>query len=204
MTAFKAFWMAEFFTYLMLSNAKTFYMYVYYDLTFLARDWQRITPFLQAWFSIQIWCLKWYLWHLWLWSQLDLSGIITLDNLELHISLVWDWDRPLWIFLYSIVNCHLLYISQPLRLDIKRKLSARSDRVKCTDLHPSEPWMLASLYNGNVHVWNIESQVCTLNMSNLLVACFTAASAEHGPGDVGAIRPRQMLWLAPGRALDFG
>ena len=48
---------------------------------------------------------------------------------------------------------------QPLRLDIKRKLSARSDRVKCVDLHPTEPWMLASLYNGNVHIWNSESQV---------------------------------------------
>nr|XP_039250416.1 coatomer subunit beta'-like isoform X2 [Styela clava] len=46
----------------------------------------------------------------------------------------------------------------PLRLDIKRKLSARSDRVKCVDLHPTEPWMLVSLYNGNVHIWNIESQ----------------------------------------------
>ncbi|XP_078696891.1 coatomer subunit beta'-like isoform X5 [Branchiostoma floridae x Branchiostoma belcheri] len=46
----------------------------------------------------------------------------------------------------------------PLRLDIKRKLSARSDRVKCVDLHPTEPWMLAALYNGNVHVWNVESQ----------------------------------------------
>jgi len=47
---------------------------------------------------------------------------------------------------------------QPLRLDIKRKLTARSDRVKSVDLHPTEPWMLASLYNGNVHVWNHESQ----------------------------------------------
>ncbi|XP_046850429.1 coatomer subunit beta'-like [Xenia sp. Carnegie-2017] len=46
----------------------------------------------------------------------------------------------------------------PLRLDVKRKLSARSDRVKSVDLHPSEPWMLASLYNGNVHIWNIDSQ----------------------------------------------
>jgi len=45
----------------------------------------------------------------------------------------------------------------PLRLDIKRKLTARSDRVKCVDIHPTEPWMLASLYNGNVHVWNHES-----------------------------------------------
>ncbi|XP_071840387.1 coatomer subunit beta'-like [Apostichopus japonicus] len=46
----------------------------------------------------------------------------------------------------------------PLRLDVKRKLSARSDRVKGVDLHPSEPWMLVSLYNGNLHVWNYESQ----------------------------------------------
>nr|CAB3232869.1 coatomer subunit beta'-like [Phallusia mammillata] len=46
----------------------------------------------------------------------------------------------------------------PLRLDIKRKLNARSDRVKCVDLHPTEPWMLVSLYNGNVHIWNHESQ----------------------------------------------
>ncbi|PSN49934.1 Coatomer subunit beta' [Blattella germanica] len=46
----------------------------------------------------------------------------------------------------------------PLRLDIKRKLTARSDRVKCVDLHPTEQWMLASLYNGHVHVWNHESQ----------------------------------------------
>lgn len=37
---------------------------------------------------------------------------------------------------------------QPLRLDIKRQLNARSDRVKAVDLHPTEPWMLAVLYNG--------------------------------------------------------
>ncbi|KAG8192455.1 hypothetical protein JTE90_017985 [Oedothorax gibbosus] len=47
----------------------------------------------------------------------------------------------------------------PLKLDVKRKLLARSDRVKCVDLHPSEPWMLASLYNGHVHVWNHETQL---------------------------------------------
>lgn len=46
----------------------------------------------------------------------------------------------------------------PLRLDIKRKLTARSDRVKCVDLHPTEPWMLCSLYNGNINVWNFENQ----------------------------------------------
>uniref|UniRef100_A0A5K3FPG1 Beta'-coat protein n=1 Tax=Mesocestoides corti TaxID=53468 RepID=A0A5K3FPG1_MESCO len=46
----------------------------------------------------------------------------------------------------------------PLRLDVRKKLSSRSDRVKAIDLHPTEPWVCASLYNGNVHVWNIESQ----------------------------------------------
>nr|CAG4646053.1 EOG090X01FO [Macrothrix elegans] len=46
----------------------------------------------------------------------------------------------------------------PLKLDIKRRLTARSDRVKSVDLHPTEPWMLASLYNGNVHIWNHETQ----------------------------------------------
>lgn len=50
---------------------------------------------------------------------------------------------------------------QPLRLDVKRVLSARSDRVKSCELQPKEPWMLASLFNGKVHVWSIESQVTT-------------------------------------------
>ncbi|KAF5403054.1 Coatomer subunit beta' [Paragonimus heterotremus] len=56
----------------------------------------------------------------------------------------------------------------PLRLDTKRKLLARSDRVKAVDLHPSEPWLCAALYNGNVHVWNIDVQqlIKTLEVCN--------------------------------------
>ncbi|KAF7269278.1 hypothetical protein GWI33_017733 [Rhynchophorus ferrugineus] len=46
----------------------------------------------------------------------------------------------------------------PLRLDIKRKLTSRSDRVKCVDLHPTEPWMLCSLYSGIINVFNHENQ----------------------------------------------
>jgi len=38
----------------------------------------------------------------------------------------------------------------PLRLDIKKALSQRSERVKCVDIHPSEPWLLAALYSGKV------------------------------------------------------
>ncbi|XP_077292291.1 coatomer subunit beta' [Arctopsyche grandis] len=47
----------------------------------------------------------------------------------------------------------------PLRLDIKRKLTARSDRVKSVDQHPTEPWILCSLYNGDVNIWNYETQL---------------------------------------------
>lgn len=42
---------------------------------------------------------------------------------------------------------------------IQRKLLSRSDRVKSVDLHPTEPWVLASLYNGHVYIYNYETQV---------------------------------------------
>ncbi|KAG0165859.1 Coatomer subunit beta' [Apophysomyces sp. BC1034] len=45
-----------------------------------------------------------------------------------------------------------------MRIDIKRKLLSRSDRVKSVDLHPTEPWVLASLYNGQVYIYNYETQ----------------------------------------------
>nr|VZH97846.1 unnamed protein product [Spirometra erinaceieuropaei] len=59
------------------------------------------------------------------------------------------------LFLKSFIGSRS---SMPLRLDVRKKLSSRSDRVKAIDLHSSEPWICASLYNGNVHVWNIETQ----------------------------------------------
>ncbi|CAI0422642.1 unnamed protein product [Linum tenue] len=46
----------------------------------------------------------------------------------------------------------------PLRLEIKRKLAQRSERVKSVDLHPTEPWILVSLYSGTVCIWNYQSQ----------------------------------------------
>ncbi|CAL9182937.1 unnamed protein product [Musa hybrid cultivar] len=54
----------------------------------------------------------------------------------------------------------------PLRLEIKRKLSQRSERVKSVDLHPTEPWILASLYSGTVCIWNYQSQA-----SHLFLIC---------------------------------
>jgi len=46
----------------------------------------------------------------------------------------------------------------PLRLDSKKKLVARSERVKCVDLHPTEPWVLVGLYDGKVLIWHYETQ----------------------------------------------
>ncbi|KAI3712040.1 hypothetical protein L1987_70589 [Smallanthus sonchifolius] len=46
----------------------------------------------------------------------------------------------------------------PLRLDIKRKLAQRSERVKSVDLHPTEPWILTSLYSGTVNIWDYQAQ----------------------------------------------
>jgi len=42
----------------------------------------------------------------------------------------------------------------PLRLEIKKELTARSDRVKSVDLHPTETWVLSALYNGSVFIWD--------------------------------------------------
>lgn len=30
--------------------------------------------------------------------------------------------------------------------------------MKSVDFHPTEPWILASLYNGNVYIWNYKTQ----------------------------------------------
>ncbi|XP_077963442.1 coatomer subunit beta' isoform X2 [Gasterosteus aculeatus] len=69
----------------------------------------------------------------------------------------------------------------PLRLDIKRKLSARSDRVKSADLHPTEPWMVASLYSGTVVVWNHETQmmVKTFELCDLPVRVARFVARKH-------------------------
>ncbi|XP_030258187.1 coatomer subunit beta' [Sparus aurata] len=69
----------------------------------------------------------------------------------------------------------------PLRLDIKRKLTARSDRVKSVDLHPTEPWMVVSLYSGTLVVWNHESQtmVKTFELCDLPVRVAKFVARKH-------------------------
>jgi len=61
----------------------------------------------------------------------------------------------------------------PLRLDIRKKLTAKSDRVKSVDIHPSEPWALTALYSGNVMIWDYETSSCvkSFELSELPVRC---------------------------------
>ena len=61
----------------------------------------------------------------------------------------------------------------PLKLEIKKLLSARSDRVKSVDFHPTEPWVLAGLYSGAVMIWDYTTQalVRQMEVSNLPIRC---------------------------------
>ncbi|KAL1874929.1 hypothetical protein VTK73DRAFT_10355 [Phialemonium thermophilum] len=45
-----------------------------------------------------------------------------------------------------------------MRLDVKRQLFARSERVKGIDFHPTESWILTTLYSGHVYIWSYETQ----------------------------------------------
>ncbi|KAI7817585.1 coatomer WD associated region-domain-containing protein [Gamsiella multidivaricata] len=45
-----------------------------------------------------------------------------------------------------------------MKLEIKKKMMAHSERVKSMDFHPTEPWLLASLYDGHAYIWNYETQ----------------------------------------------
>lgn len=44
-----------------------------------------------------------------------------------------------------------------MKLDIKRVHLARSDRVKAIDFHPTEPWLITSMYNGQVSLYNYQT-----------------------------------------------
>ncbi|KAM3380247.1 hypothetical protein P3S68_005820 [Capsicum galapagoense] len=47
-------------------------------------------------------------------------------------------------------------------IEIEEKHVQRSARVKSLDIHPTEPWILVSLYTGTVQIWNYQSQVSNL------------------------------------------
>jgi len=61
----------------------------------------------------------------------------------------------------------------PLKLDVSKILHGKSERVKCVDIHPTEPWILAALYSGNVLIWNYleGALVRTFEVSEVPVRC---------------------------------
>ncbi|KAG9050527.1 hypothetical protein FS837_004711 [Tulasnella sp. UAMH 9824] len=58
-------------------------------------------------------------------------------------------------------------------LDVKRKLFAKSDRVKSTDFHPTEPWIITGLYNGTVNLYHVETGALlkTFEVAEVPVRC---------------------------------
>ena len=55
----------------------------------------------------------------------------------------------------------------------QRKLFHRSDRVKAVDFHPTEPWLIAGLYNGSVNIYDHETGavVKTFEVAEVPVRC---------------------------------
>lgn len=63
--------------------------------------------------------------------------------------------------------------AQPLRLDIEKKFLQRSERVKCVDIHPTEPWALAAMYDGHVFIYDYDTGavVKTFEVTDQPVRC---------------------------------
>ncbi|CAL5443994.1 unnamed protein product [Camellia sinensis] len=90
------------------------------------------------------------------------------------VDLIQSLQNLTWIarvhrspFSVSVNSDSFSFPKMPLRLEIKRKLAQRSERVKSVDLHPTEPWILASLYSGTVCIWNYQSQFLNIPIPNL-------------------------------------
>lgn len=41
-----------------------------------------------------------------------------------------------------------------MKLEVTKQFSTRSERVKGIDFHPTEPWILTTLYNGKIEIWS--------------------------------------------------
>ncbi|KAH7815699.1 Coatomer subunit beta' (CopB') [Monocercomonoides exilis] len=56
---------------------------------------------------------------------------------------------------------------------VQKKFSARSDRVKSVDLHPTEPWLLTTLYSGSILIWNYEKEELykSIEISDVPIRC---------------------------------
>lgn len=69
----------------------------------------------------------------------------------------------------------------PLKLDIKKKLCSRSERVKCVEIHPQQPWVVSGLYNGNIIIYDYITQAVlkSFEVSNFPIRCAKFISRMH-------------------------
>ncbi|GBE59634.1 coatomer beta [Babesia ovata] len=60
-----------------------------------------------------------------------------------------------------------------LQMGFVKKLEIRKEKVKCVDLHPSEPWVVSGLYSGTCTIYNFQKQslVKRLEVCNSPVRC---------------------------------
>ncbi|XP_060959973.1 coatomer subunit beta'-1-like isoform X2 [Cannabis sativa] len=63
-----------------------------------------------------------------------------------------DPSSPNSLLLFNL----LLENQQALKFEME--FAQNSERVKSVDVHPTHPWILTSLYSGNVTLWNHQSQ----------------------------------------------
>lgn len=47
-----------------------------------------------------------------------------------------------------------------MKFDIKKLMVCRSERVKNVDFHSEFPWILVSLFSGNIAIYDYETSVC--------------------------------------------
>ncbi|CCH45676.1 Coatomer subunit beta [Wickerhamomyces ciferrii] len=56
-----------------------------------------------------------------------------------------------------------------MKLDVKKQFSSRTDRVKGIDFHPTEPWVLTTLYSGRVEIWSYETGIKSIDVADVPV-----------------------------------
>ena len=80
---------------------------------------------------------------------------------------------PILVCVLSPLHTRYIAPHQTAVLDIKKRLSVRSERVKSVELHPQSPWVLAALYSGKVFIWDYETSTVlkSFEVSTLPVRC---------------------------------
>ena len=52
-----------------------------------------------------------------------------------------------------------------MKFEIKRKLVAKTDKIKSVDFHPTFPWVLLALYKGSIQIYDYNTFLNILRIS---------------------------------------